>query len=238
MSTESLKNNLTIVIPCKNETRTLYDCVYNLSLQSGIEGAKIILADASDEEESLMWIRKVVSDFRHFLRIEVIRGGFPSEGRLNGSKLVSTPFVLFLDADVFLTNPDILKKCIEHKKGLLTVPFYTDRFYGWVFRAFDLFQALSKFLGTPFAVGGFQLWKTTNYWQVGGYNPEELFAEDYSISQKVDPKDFKIYRIKGTYTSARRFKKKGVLWMFRIMIKSYLQRNNPEFFKNHHDYWN
>jgi hypothetical protein len=105
-------------------------------------------------------------------------------------------------------------------------------------QAVDLFQRLSQLLGTPFAVGGFQLWKTETYWGVGGYNPKELFAEDYSVSQKVDPQEFKIYHIKGTYTSARRFKQKGVIWMFRIMIKSYLQRNNPDFFTHHHNYWN
>ena len=238
MSTESLKNNLTIVIPCKNETRTLYDCIYNLSLQSGIDGTRIILADASDKGEALMWLRRVVTDFEHTLQIEVIPGGFPSEGRLNGSKLVTTQFLLFLDADVFLTNPCLLKKCLEHNAGLLTVPFYTDRPYRWVFRVFDLFQRLSQLLGTPFAVGGFQLWKTETYWSVGGYNPEELFAEDYSISQKVSLKEFKIANIDGTYTSARRFKAKGIMWMFKIMIKSYINRKNHDFFKHHHNYWN
>ena len=90
---------------------------------------------------------------------------------------------------------------------------------------------------SPFAVGGFQLWNTETYWKIGGYNPEELFAEDYSISQKVAPVDFKINRVQGTYTSGRRFENKGIMWMFRIMIKSYINRNNPEFFKHHHGYW-
>jgi hypothetical protein len=101
-----------------------------------------------------------------------------------------------------------------------------------------MFQWLSSILGTPFAVGGFQLWNTKTYWSVGGYNPQELFAEDYSISQKVKSNNFKVVNIKGTYTSSRRFKNKGVLWMFKIMIKSYLNRKNPEFFKHHHNYWN
>jgi glycosyltransferase involved in cell wall biosynthesis len=238
MNTKSLKDNLTIVIPSKNESRTLYDCVYNISRQFCIEGTRIIIADVSDKEESLKWIRRIETDFKYSLKIEVIKGGFPSEGRLNGSKLANTPYILFLDADIFLTDPNILIECIKYEKGLLTVPFYTDKPFRWVFRSFDLFQSLSKFLGTPFAVGGFQLWSTKTYWSVGGYNPEELFAEDYSISQKVGIQDFKINRIKGTYTSARRFKNKGVIWMFRIMIKSYANRNNPEFFKHHHGYWN
>jgi glycosyltransferase involved in cell wall biosynthesis len=238
MNTLSLKDKLTIIIPSKNEGRTLYDCLYNISRQNHIAGVKVIISDISNEEESLYYIRRLKSDFKYSLNIEVIEGGFPSQGRLNGSKLVTTPYMLFLDSDVFLTNPNILTECIRYNKGLTTVPFHTDYPYRWVFRIFDMFQKLSSVLGTPFAVGGFQLWNTETYWSVGGYNKMELFAEDYSLSQKVNPKDFKVVKIKGTYTSPRRFKSKGVLWMLKIMIKSYLNRNNPEFFKKSHGYWN
>jgi hypothetical protein len=203
-----------------------------------IKGTRIIIADVSDEKESLKWVSRVIKDFSHFLNIEVIKGGFPSEGRLRGSELVTTPQILFLDADVFLTGHDILYKCVGEKKGLLTVPFHTDPPYRWVFRVFDAFQSLSKLLGTPFAVGGFQLWKTKTYWSVGGYDSSERFAEDYSLSKRVGVEDFKVLRIPGVYTSPRRFQTKGVLWMFSIMIKSYLNRNNPTFFKHHHNYWN
>ena len=236
-NTQSLKDRLTIVIPSKNEGRTLYDCIYNISKQNNIAGTRIIIADISDTYDSLFYIRDLQRDFKYSLNIDVIKGGFPSEGRLNGSILVTTPYMLFLDADIFLTNPNILLSCMEQDKDLVTVPFYTDYPYRWVFRTFDIFQRLSTLLGTPFAVGGFQLWRTEAYWTVGGYNPAELFAEDYSISQKVMSKNFKVNRIKGTYTSNRRFKNKGVLWMFKIMIKSYINRKNPEFFKHHHNYW-
>ena len=238
MNTRSLSNRLTIVIPSKNENRTLYDCIYNISRQNYISGVRIIIADISDEEKSLQYIRRLQIDFKHPLNIEVIEGGFPSQGRLNGSKLVTTPYMLFLDSDIFLTNPNILIECMEYDKELITVPFYTDKPYRWVFRMFDMFQSLSSLLGTPFAVGGFQLWNTDAYHRVGGYNPEELFAEDYSISQKVMSKNFKVHKVWGTYTSPRRFQTKGVIWMFKIMIKSYINRKNPEFFKHHHNYWN
>ncbi len=238
MNTRSLSNRLTIVIPSKNENRTLYDCIYNISRQNYISGVRIIIADISDEEKSIQYIRRLQIDFKYLLNIEVIEGGFPSQGRLNGSKLVTTPYMLFLDSDIFLTNPNILIECMEYNKELITVPFYTDKPYRWVFRMFDMFQSLSSVLGTPFAVGGFQLWNTDAYHRVGGYNPEELFAEDYSISQKVMSKNFKVHKVWGTYTSPRRFQTKGVIWMFKIMIKSYLNRKNPEFFKHHHNYWN
>jgi glycosyltransferase involved in cell wall biosynthesis len=238
-NTRSLKDRLTIIIPSKNEGKTLYDCIYHISKQKGILGTRIIIADVSDEKESLQWIDKIKVNFKTTpLTIHIIKGGYPSQGRLAGSLLVKTPYMLFLDADVFLKNPNTLVECTRYKKDLVTVPFHTDYPYRWVFRMFDVFQKLSTLLGTPFAVGGFQLWKTQTYWILGGYNPEELFAEDYSISQKVNPKEFRVHKIKGTYTSSRRFKNKGVLWMFKIMIKSYINRKNPEFFKHHHNYWN
>ena len=237
MNTRSLSNRLTIVIPSKNENRTLYDCIYNISRQNYISGVRIIIADISDEEKSLQYIRRLQIDFKYSLNIEVIKGGFPSQGRLNGSKLVTTPYMLFLDSDIFLTNPNILIECMEYDKELITVPFYTDKPYRWVFRMFDMFQSISSLIGSPFAVGGFQLWNTDAYHRVGGYNPQELFAEDYSISQKVMSKNFKVHKVWGTYTSPRRFQTKGVIWMFKIMIKSYLNRNNPEFFKKSHGYW-
>lgn len=238
-NTRSLKDRLTIIIPSKNEGKTLYDCIYHISKQKGILGTRIIIADVSDEKESLQWIDKIKINFKTIpLNINIIKGGYPSQGRLAGSLLIKTPYMLFLDADVFLKNPNTLVECTRYKKDLVTVPFYTDYPYRWVFRMFDVFQKLSTLLGTPFAVGGFQLWKTQTYWILGGYNPEELFAEDYSISQKVNPKEFRVHKIKGTYTSSRRFKNKGVLWMFKIMIKSYINRKNPEFFKHHHNYWN
>jgi hypothetical protein len=102
---------------------------------------------------------------------------------------------------------------------------------------FDVTQRLSVFLGTPFAVGGFQLFKTESYWNIGGYNPNEKFAEDYSLSQKIDSQNFKIHKTGGVWTSARRFKNKGVFYMIKILIKSYFNRNNPEFFKKSHGYW-
>lgn len=237
-NTKSLKDRLTIVIPSKNEGETLYECVDYLSKQKGILETRVIIADVSDEKESLEWIKKIKSNFKSIpLDIEVIEGGYPSQGRLAGSILVKTPYMLFLDADVFLTNKNTLVQCMRYKKGLVTIPFYTDTPYKWVFRLFDLLQFVSIKLKAPFAIGGFQLWRTEAYWRVGGYNPEELFAEDYSISQKVKPEEFAVHKISGTYTSSRRFKSKGVLWMFYIMIKSYINRKNPEFFKKTHGYW-
>ena len=227
---------LTVVIPSFNEDECIYNTLHFLSNQKFNGKLNVIIADANSTDGTLKEIAKAKSNFKN-LSIKTIKGGYPAYGRLEGSKLVDTPYILFLDADVFLTNTNTLVKCMKYDKDLLSVPFYTDFPYGWVFRVFDIFQFISSLIGTPFAIGGFQLWKTETYWSLGGYNPDELFAEDYSISHKVNSKNFKVVNLNGTYTSSRRFKKKGILWMFYIMIKSFINRNNPEFFKQTHNYW-
>ena len=232
-----LEDILTIVIPCKNEGINIYDCVGMLCKQRGIAGIKIIIADNSDEEESIWWLWKTESDFKYSVKIEIIKGGYPAKARLEGSRLVKTPYILFLDSDIMLRNQFVIGECLAYDSDLVTTPFHTERGYNWIFRIFDMFQKISMRLKTPFAVGGFQLWKTEAYWKCGGYIPEELFAEDYSISKKVDPEKFIVHKTKGVWTSARRFKNKGVFYMFWLMIKCYVNRNNPEFFKQHHNYW-
>lgn len=230
-----MRNKLTIVIPCKNESITIYDCISVLTNQLEITSTQIIIADNSDEPNSLQWLDKLQDDFGNKLKIKIIKGGYPAKARLEGSKLVTTPYILFLDADVMLYDSTVLYECLNYDRDLVSVPFRTEKKWDWVFRAFDFFQSISILLKTPFAVGGFQLWKTDVYWKCGGYDETELFAEDYSLSSRVS--NLKIHKTKRVWTSARRFKNKGVLWMFKLMILSYLNRNNSDFFKKHHNYW-
>jgi glycosyltransferase involved in cell wall biosynthesis len=231
-----MKDSLTIVIPSKNEREILYECLSHIESQNSVRGTNVIVADCSDDDESLEWIKKAKKDFFK-IKLNFIPGGYPAEARLKGSKLVKTPYVLFLDSDVMLTDQRTLEKVINSDFDLLTLRMKTDKGWNWVYRGFDFFQSISKMLGTPFAIGGFQLWKTDIYWKCGGYDPMDLFAEDYALSKKVSPKRFTVMSGMRVWTSARRFRNKGVLWMFSIMIRSYFNRNNPEFFRNHHGYW-
>lgn len=230
-----MKDLLTIVIPCKNEKDNIYECISFIAKQVGSAGLKVIIADTSDEGDSLDFIEYTKRDYRYSLDIELIEGGFPAKARLEASKLVTTPYILFLDADIMLRDKSVLKKCLEYNTDLVTVPFQTETGFNWIFRLFDIQQRLSNWLGTPFAVGGFQLWKTEAYWKTGGYDETHLFAEDYWVSQKAE--SMKIHNTNGVWTSARRFKKKGFLYMFILSIKCYINRNNTNFFKNHQNYW-
>ena len=230
-----MDNLLTIVIPCKNEKDNIYECIGFIAKQVGFAGTRVIIADTSDEEDSLNFLQYTEDNYRYSLNIELIKGGFPAKARLDGSKLVTTPYILFLDADIMLQDKFILGECLTYNTDLVTVPFQTEKGFNWIFRLFDIQQRMSNWLGTPFAIGGFQLWKTEAYWKTGGYDETHLFAEDYWVSQKAEV--MKIHNTNGVWTSARRFKNKGFFYMFILSIKCYINRNNTEFFKKHHNYW-
>ena len=230
-----MKDKLTIIIPCKNEKDNIYECIGLIAKQVGFDGTKVIIADTSDTAESLEWVYKTQLHFRNKLDIRIIEGGFPAKARLEGSKLVDTPYILFLDADIMLFDKCVLLECLGYQTDLVTVPFQTEKGFNWIFRLFDIQQRISNWIGTPFAVGGFQLWKTEAYWKTGGYDETHMFAEDYWVSQKVEV--MKIHKTKGVWTSARIFKNKGFFYMFILSIKCYINRNNTDFFKNHQNYW-
>jgi len=47
------------------------------------------------------------------LRLEVIPGGLPALGRNAGARHALTPYILFLDADVELAEPTLLRRAME-----------------------------------------------------------------------------------------------------------------------------
>jgi hypothetical protein len=237
-----LSEKLTIVIPSKDEKWIILDCLELISQQIGIEGTRVIIADSSEIYFSQYILKNFSKRFKSKLNIDIIRGGLPSEARLFGSRCVTTPFVLFLDADICLLDNKLLQNIFDEKFltediDLLTTNITTDSKYDLYYRVFDFIQKISLKINSPFAVGSFQLWRLEAYWNTGGFVPTQKFAEDYWLSKQVNPKAFKVFNTNKVWTYPRRFKKKSKLYMIKMLIKSYLNRNNPSFFDKDHDYW-
>jgi glycosyltransferase involved in cell wall biosynthesis len=233
-----LKDYLSIVIPAKNEGNNLVECLRLLNRQAQIRGVKVFIADSSDEDQKPNIIDLPFKN----LDIAMVLGGFPASARRNGSVYVETQYVLFLDADMMITERWLLYDVINAYHGdfdLLTVPFRTDPEWNWCYRIFDFTQWFShKILKQPFAIGGFQLFEYKTYVDIGGYDSSQLFAEDYCISLKIKPERFLVHKSKkAVWTSPRRFQKKGIWYMVKVMYLAYINRNNPNFFKQSHGYW-
>ena len=230
-----IKDNLTIVIPSKNESKVIDNTLTYLNKQHDIKGTRVIIADCSNDDT-----RKIISSGKYKnLNIEIIDGGLPSVGRNNGAKLSNTEYVLFLDADIFLTDShtvyDTLKLLRINRLHLVTTKFRVKGFYSFVFPIFEFVRDLG-INKSPCAIGGYMLFDLEKFNKLGRFNDEDKFAEDFHLSMKVEPSRFLVSPHK-IYTTDRRFKKKGLWYMLKLSFLSYVNKNNPDFFKKSHGYW-
>jgi hypothetical protein len=104
-----------------------------------------------------------------------------------------------------------------------------------VFRVFDIIQKITKPI-SPFCLGGFMLIKTSKFNKIGGFDENATVAEDYLLSKQIKGRRFKILN-RVIYTPPRRFDNKGVIYMTKLMLSSFINRNNKDYFKNHNTYW-
>ena len=231
-----LSKFLTIVIPCKNESKTIDTTLTLLNFQDDIKGLNVIIADSSDDGTTY----QLESRTDDLFDLKIIEGGLPAKARNNGARYVKTPYVLFLDSDMFLLDPTIIttvtRMMLLGGIDLLTTKIRTTNGkYNYVFRTFDFIQKISKFI-SPFCLGGFMLFKTNTFNKIGGFDEEAKVAEDYLLSKQIKPKRFKIINTT-VFMPPRRFDNKGVMYMLKLMIKSFLNRNNKQFFSDDNTYW-
>ena len=237
-----LSKLVTIVIPCKNEKDIILKTLDLLNYQVDIHNVKVVVCDASNDEitKTELLNRLVYKFFHDKFELHLMEGGLPSRARNNGFKLVTTPYVLFMDADVFLLDPKVLIRSVvrihRYHLDLVTTKFRSDNGkFNYVYKVFDLIQSLSKW-STPFCLGGYMLVRSETFKSIGGFDEEIKVAEDYMFSKQIKPKKFgRINNI--VYTPPRRFENKGVMYMLRLMLSSFFNSNNKEYFTNDKGYW-
>src|SRR5215467_6843826 len=102
---------LTIVIPAKNESRLLPTLLESLCRQDYplMKSTKVFLADAGSTDGT----QHLAMSFAGRLDVEVIPGGLPAVGRNAGARRASTPYVLFIDADMELKDPTLIRRALE-----------------------------------------------------------------------------------------------------------------------------
>jgi glycosyltransferase involved in cell wall biosynthesis len=233
---------VTIVIPCKNEKGIIEKTLDLLNHQLDILGVKVIVCDSSNDNvtDHNLTKRLVYKFFHDKFELHLMEGGLPSIARNNGFKLVTTPYVLFMDADVFVLDPKVLKRSIvrihRYHLDMVTTKFRSDNGkFNYVYRVFDIIQSLSKW-STPFCLGGYMLVRSETFKSIGGFDEEIKVAEDYMFSKQIKPNKFgRINNI--VYTPPRRFENKGVMYMLRLMVSSFFNNKNKEYFTNDKDYW-
>jgi glycosyltransferase involved in cell wall biosynthesis len=236
---KTISDKITIVVPCKNEENYIHHLLDALRSQN-IGNTRVIIADCSTDNT-----RKVIQDNSTQLNIEIIEGGPVSTAKNNGARLVTTPYILFIDADVRFFKNNVIQDAVEviESKNLdlvgLNIKCYDKDPRAML--GFTLFNTINHALKyfSPFAVGAFMLTRRDKFEEYGGFPEQFATSEDYFLSRKYSPKKFKIVKHHFGQDS-RRFKKMGYFGMGKYLIQNFINRNNKKYWDSldSSTYWN
>jgi len=233
-----LQDKITIVVPCKNEEDYISYLLEHLKEQN-IGSTRIIIADCSTDNT-----RQVIEENKGDLNVEVIQGGPVSVAKNNGAKLVTTPYILFIDSDVrFFSEATISDSVNEIETnnldlvGLYVKCYDNNKIAQLGFMLFNFINKIMK-RKVPFAVGAYMLTRKDKFEEYGGFSEKYGTSEDFFLSKMYDPKKFKL--VKHYFgQDSRRFQKMGYFGMAWYLIKNFWNRNNEKYWDkiDYSKYW-
>lgn len=231
-------DKITIVIPCKNEENYIPYLLTHLRNQM-IGSTRIIIADCSTDNT-----REVIQLMKGNLNIEIIDGGPVSIAKNRGAQLVTTPYILFIDADVRFFSDHTIRDAVSKLEindldliGLNIKCYDNDLRAKVGFAIFNVINNVLKYF-SPFAVGAFMLTRKDKFDEYGGFPEKFSTSEDYFLSRLYSPRKFRILRHHFGQDS-RRFKKMGYMGMAKYLVKNFINRNNQQYWDNldNSKYW-
>lgn len=228
MQETKLSDKITIVVPCKNEENYIAHLLMHLRMQE-IGDTRIIIADCSTDNT-----REVIQTMKGELNVEVIDGGPVSFAKNNGARLVTTPYILFIDADVRFFKDTVIRDAV-HKIETdnldligLKIKCYNNDIRATIgFTAFNFINHILKHF-SPFAVGAFMLTRRDRFEEYGGFPEQFSTSEDFFLSKKYSVKKFAIIDHYFGQDN-RRFKKMGYFGMAWYLIKNFINQNNQKY---------
>jgi glycosyltransferase involved in cell wall biosynthesis len=233
-----LQDKITIVVPCKNEEKYIGWLLLQLRNQS-IGSTRIIIADCSTDNT-----RKVIESTKGRLNVEIIDGGPVSVAKNNGAKLVTTPYILFIDADVRFFNINTIRDAVDEMESnnLDLIGLYAKCYDGDMraqigFMLFNFVNRLMQYK-VPFAVGAFMLTRREKFEEYGGFAEQYGTSEDFFLSKRYDVEKFKLMNHYFGQDS-RRFQIMGYFGMAWYLIKNFWNRNNESYWNkvDYSKYW-
>ena len=233
-----LSDKITIVVPCKNEENYIAHLLMHLRQQE-IGDTRIIIADCSTDNT-----REIIQIMKGDLNVEVIKGGPVSFAKNSGAKLVTTPYILFIDADVRFFKDTVIQDAVDEIESRnldligLNIKCYDNDLRAQIgFVIFNFVNNIMKYK-VPCAVGAFMLTRRDRFEEFGGFAQKYGTSEDFFLSKLYDTKKFKLMNHHFGQDS-RRFKKMGYFGMAWYLVKNFLNSRNTKYWDkiDYSKYW-
>jgi glycosyltransferase involved in cell wall biosynthesis len=176
---------VSVVIPAYNEATYIDRLLEALSKQN-FKDFEVIISDAQSKDGT----KEVVDSFKEKLNIKLVEAPpkGPAFGRNQGAKQARGEWLLFLDADVDINDPDFISKILECTQNMgwntssakMTARGKAAKQYASLFR----YQKILMHSRRPVASGYCIFTNASIYKKTGGFNEKIHFGEDYEYVSK------------------------------------------------------
>ncbi|HLC91812.1 MAG TPA: glycosyltransferase [Candidatus Saccharimonadales bacterium] len=205
--------NVSVVIPSYNEASYIGRLLESLTKQN-YPDFDVIVSDAQSRDG----IEKVVADYEDKLSITSVSSPpeGPGAGRNIGATKARGEWLLFLDADDTIDDPDFITKLVRGaiSNGWQTASAkYKHEDASWIEEIARRFNhRYLKFLSCtkhPVAPGWCILTRRSIFERHKGFNPKIQFGEDYDYVSRVGKYGFGIVETTYYYVDLRRAREEG-----------------------------
>lgn len=178
-------SRITVVVPTRNEAHNIGTFLTSLP-----PDVRLIVIDSSTDDTP----RRIVADRPDNTTIVLAEANIP-EARQLGADLVTTPWILYTDADVGLA-PDYAEHLARLQLGPDVAGIAGSKLTAGGHEAYhDAFKAgqhLLDFIGIPAATGSNMLVRTDVLREVGGFDPALTVNEDTELMFRIKRAGYQI----------------------------------------------
>lgn len=228
-----LSKHISIVIPTYNEEASIGNLLFDIMSQEGSSNIDVYVADGNSLDNTI----EICLFYQKFINLDIIQGGTVTQGRNAGLEKVKTPYVIFIDADVRLSNKfQLLDAYQKLQKANLVGSRIRSRSGVISNYAYMMFNVVNRIisLSRPFALGSFFGTQTNVIRSYGGWDESLVHGEDWVLSSKYSTKDYSLLKYP-IFIDDRRLKKIGYFRMFKLLVLSAF--HGEDYMRKDQGYW-
>lgn len=194
---------VSVIIPAYNEA-TYIDRLLEALTKQSFKDFEVIVSDAQSKDGT----EEVVKSFKNKLDTKFVESPpkGPGHGRNVGAKLAKGDWLLFLDADVDVDDPNFIATLIQeteiHSWSTSSARMTTKN--GPSYAPLYYYQRLLSLTNRPVASGYCILTRRALFEEVGGFNEKIQFGEDYEYVSRTGKSGFGFVKSTYYYVDPRR----------------------------------